>query len=310
MQQKIPTVIITGADGSKEFCDILVGADGIHSPVRKQKISELQIFDYGITQINADVAVPKNLMSRLVGINGNGLFQKSLGLNGDITFVIFRLIPIEQEQERNYKDKNETRYRASIAFSYPTKLDDIENVKVDDNDPASVIEHVKQMIRKLRPECELSNIMLELWDLVPKTIPDPEKHPFKTYNPVQRRMIQDIDPLSVSVNAWTSSRVTLLGDAAHAMSPVLGLGANNAIEDADKLSQALLNYSPENYISCIKQYENEMLKRTSADVLKSRSVTLRQSSPVGYFGFIFRNIFMKIINIIMNTFDYDFFSRN
>ncbi|CAG8625613.1 FAD/NAD(P)-binding domain-containing protein [Rhizophagus irregularis] len=251
-------------DGSKEFCDILVGADGINSPVRKQKIPELQIFDFGITQINADVAVPKNLIDRFIRINGNSLFQKTLGLNGDATFIIYRLIPIEQEQEQN--DKNEPHYRTTLAFSYPTKLDDnVENdkIKVDDNDPASVIDHAKHMIRKLRPECELTNIMLELWSLVPRTAPDSDKYPFKTYNPVQRRQMQDINPLSV--NEWTSSRVTLLGDAAHAMSPVLGLGANNAIQDADVLSQALLNYSPENYISCIKEYENEMLKRTSAD---------------------------------------------
>jgi hypothetical protein len=31
------------------------------------------------------------------------------------------------------------------------------------------------------------------------------------------------------------------------MSPVLALGANNAILDTDVLSQTLLNYSPENY---------------------------------------------------------------
>ncbi|GBC14775.2 hypothetical protein GLOIN_2v1772840 [Rhizophagus irregularis DAOM 181602=DAOM 197198] len=55
--------------------------------------------------------------------------------------------------------------------------------------------------------------------------------------------------------------------------PILGLGANNAIQD-DKLSQALLKYTDDN-ISFIKEYEKEMLKRTSADVLKSRNVTLR-----------------------------------
>ncbi|PKY30469.1 hypothetical protein RhiirB3_447578 [Rhizophagus irregularis] len=49
-------------DRSREFCDILVGADGINSPVRKQKLLELQIFDYGVTLINAGVAVPKSVM--------------------------------------------------------------------------------------------------------------------------------------------------------------------------------------------------------------------------------------------------------
>ncbi|GBC48533.2 hypothetical protein GLOIN_2v1776359 [Rhizophagus irregularis DAOM 181602=DAOM 197198] len=261
-------------DGSKEFCDILVGADGINSPVRKQKLPKLQIFDYGITIIVTDVAAPKNLLDRLITkFNGKGVTQ-SVGLNGETSVTIFRLIPIEQE---NYENKNESYYRTTIFFEYPSKLDDVEHdkIKVDDNDPASVVDHVKYMIRKLRPECELTNVILELWDLaVPKTTSDPSK----TYNPIRRRKMQDIDPLSV--NTWTSNRITLLGDAAHTTSPVLGLGANNAIEDAEVLSRALLNYSSENYISCIKEYENEMRKRNSTEVLKSRFVEIRNTTPL------------------------------
>jgi 2-polyprenyl-6-methoxyphenol hydroxylase-like FAD-dependent oxidoreductase len=271
--------------------------------VRKQKLPELQIFDYGLTMIIADVAAPKNLLNRLIELCGNGIFQQSLGLNGDATATIYRLIPIEQENDEN---KNESCYRTTIFFEYPTKLDDVENnkIEVDDNDPESVVDHVKYMIRKLRPECELTNIILELWDLVPKTT---KKYPSKTYNLIRRRKMQDIDPLSV--NTWKSNRITLLGDAVHSTSPVLALGANNAIQDAEVLSQALLNYSPESYISCIKEYENEMLKRNSADVLNSRFVELRQTSPVGYIGSIFRNNFIRFTNIIMNFFDYNFLIR-
>jgi 2-polyprenyl-6-methoxyphenol hydroxylase-like FAD-dependent oxidoreductase len=134
---------------------------------------------------------------------------------------------------------------------------------------------------------------------VPKTAPnDPEIYPFKTYNPTQRRKLQDIDPLSV--DTWKSSRVTLLGDAAHAINPVFGLGTNNAIKDADVLSQALLNYTPENYISCIQEYEKEMRKRNSADVLKARAFILRHSRPIGFFGVVIRNSIMKIFNFFMN----------
>lgn len=268
---------------------------------------ELKFFDYGTTMVITDVAAPKSLVDRLVKVSGNGAFQESIGLNGDSTFIIRRLIPIEQEQ--NFKDKNETYYRITISFGYPTKFDDeeLDNIQVDDNNPASVVDHIKLMIRRLRPECEMTNVLLELWDLVPKSTPNPEEYPFKTYNPVRRRKVQDIDPLSA--NTWTNNRVTLLGDAAHAMSAVLGLGANNAIEDAYNLSQALLNYSSENYISCIKEYEDKMLKRSSADVLKSRSIALRQFTPVGFFGSIFRNSYMKLVNMFINYFDVNLLSR-
>jgi 2-polyprenyl-6-methoxyphenol hydroxylase-like FAD-dependent oxidoreductase len=45
--------------------------------------------------------------------------------------------------------------------------------------------------------------------------------------------IGDIDPLP----AYARGRVALLGDAAHAMTPVLGQGANQSLEDAMRLAQ-------------------------------------------------------------------------
>jgi hypothetical protein len=241
-------------------------------------------------------------MDKSIKVHGNSLIQLSLGTKGDWTFSLFRLIPIEQDQNHeNKNDSVEPYYRTTLCFAYPSKYDikESDKIKVDDNDPASVINYAKHLIQTLRPKCELTDIHLKLWDYVPKTAPnDPEKYPFKTYNPTQRRKLQDIDPLSV--DTWKSSRVTLLGDAAHAINPVFGLGTNNAIKDADFLSQALLNYTPENYISCIQEYEKEMRKRNSADVLKARAFILRQSRPIGFFGVVIRNSIMKILNFFMN----------
>ena len=99
-------------------------------------------------------------------------------------------IPDDTNQAEQNDERNEPHYRATLVYSYPSKFDNIvvesDKVKVDDNDPASVIEHVKRLIRTLRPDCELTDLLLELWDLAPKTIPnDPIKFPFKTYNPLQ-----------------------------------------------------------------------------------------------------------------------------
>ncbi|PKK64440.1 hypothetical protein RhiirC2_103330 [Rhizophagus irregularis] len=87
------------------------------------------------------------------------------------------------------------------------------------------------------------------------------------------------------------------------MSPILGLGANNAIQDANKLSQALLKYT-DNNISFIEEYEKEMLKRTSADVLKSRNVTFKTSTPLGLFGVIARDSILKVINVMINFYSF------
>jgi 2-polyprenyl-6-methoxyphenol hydroxylase-like FAD-dependent oxidoreductase len=53
---------------------------------------------------------------------------------------------------------------------------------------------------------------------------------------------------------WTPSRVTLIGDAAHAMLPTLGMGANLALRDAGALCSALCSDG----IAGIGAYEAEM----------------------------------------------------
>ncbi|PKY59507.1 hypothetical protein RhiirA4_482299, partial [Rhizophagus irregularis] len=94
-------------DGTQEFCNILVGADGINSPSK-------------ITRVGADISIPKHLMDKANKIHGNVLARKTLGTKGDSTFMMTRLIPIKQEQN---DEKNEPHYRATLVYSYPSELD-------------------------------------------------------------------------------------------------------------------------------------------------------------------------------------------
>ncbi|MEU6996245.1 FAD-dependent monooxygenase [Streptomyces sp. NPDC046465] len=51
--------------------------------------------------------------------------------------------------------------------------------------------------------------------------------------------------------AWTAPGLTLLGDAIHAMSPVLAMGANTALRDAGELTEAVSAALTRN--SCLEQ---------------------------------------------------------
>jgi len=68
--------------------------------------------------------------------------------------------------------------------------------------------------------------------------------------------------------SWSGDRVTLAGDAAHPMSPSLGQGACQAIEDALALAQSLAEASE--VAEGLKLYEQRRMKRASRLVRQAR----------------------------------------
>ena len=81
---------------------------------------------------------------------------------------------------------------------------------------------------------------------------------------ILRNDIYDRPPLE----RWSSSRVTLLGDAAHPTTPNLGQGACQAIEDAVVLAQCL--GSDSNVTAALRRYDSLRIPRTTRIVITSR----------------------------------------
>lgn len=80
------------------------------------------------------------------------------------------------------------------------------------------------------------------------------------------RPLYDRDPMPPPKKG-SRSLVTLLGDAAHPMSPFKGQGANTALFDAAHLAEKLATLP---VTSALATYEREMVARSSKRVLKSR----------------------------------------
>ncbi|MDT0323877.1 FAD-dependent monooxygenase, partial [Streptomyces millisiae] len=70
--------------------------------------------------------------------------------------------------------------------------------------------------------------------------------------------IYDREPL----DRWSTERITLLGDSAHAVTPHLGQGANQAIEDAMTLAVVLRDARPGEIGTQLRHYENLRIDRT------------------------------------------------
>ena len=81
-----------------------------------------------------------------------------------------------------------------------------------------------------------------------------------------RHDIADRDPLP----RWGSGRVTLLGDAAHPMTPNLGQGACQALEDAVVLGSVCVPRLTARWP--LRAYEQRRIPRANAIVSQSRRI--------------------------------------
>jgi salicylate hydroxylase len=87
----------------------------------------------------------------------------------------------------------------------------------------------------------------------------------------------DRDPLE----RWTEGRITLLGDAAHAMLPFFAQGAAQAIEDAVVLAGCLQRADAASVQHALLDYEAIRRPRTTQVQLMSRGREVRNHLPDG-----------------------------
>lgn len=103
---------------------------------------------------------------------------------------------------------------------------------------------------------------------------------------IARQDIYDREPLA----RWTSGRVTLLGDAAHATTPALGQGGCMAIEDAVVLSRELSLGG--DVTASMRRYESKRRKRTYGIVAQARRHGAFYHGRIPVLAFV-RDLFLR-----------------
>jgi 2-polyprenyl-6-methoxyphenol hydroxylase-like FAD-dependent oxidoreductase len=234
-------------DGSTVEGDVLVAADGGGSRVRRQFLPHAERIDTGVAAIAGKVflndesrqLIAPELTNSLTLASGKGGYSLFVALQ-DIDGVAVNGIGGDDESAAAGNHFDNSRSYLMSAFGARR-----EKLGLDGGD-----------FERMSGE-ELRNTALRVmaersWDerfraLVRLADAD-------TINAIAIRT-------SVPIAAWQTQRVTLLGDAIHAMTPYRGIGANVALKDAVRLCRALTmaNRAERPVIHAIRDYETDMI---------------------------------------------------
>lgn len=226
-------------DGSRTRCDVLVGADGIGSAVRRRYLPHARIVDTGVWQLYGAVPLDEHT-GPLFDEHMRGIFTVISGPDA----ALLGVAPVEFPER-----PDEAAARLAPDVPLPPVADYVTCSLAARSD------------RFGRPEAELrATSGAELHSIMAAAV--------RTWHPRVREIVSRCDPASlfalplrssVPVPPWTTTRVTLLGDAIHAMSPAAGAGACMALRDAARLTDALTDaVAGRDLLTSLRAYETDM----------------------------------------------------
>ena len=237
-------------DGGPVTADLLVGADGLGSAIRRGLAPEADIFDtglraiYGMTPLDDDLtaALPAELFSGSCLIQGPERRTVALGS--------YQPVLSQQEAVRRY---------APYAH-------------VD-----TVPDYMKWVV--VAPQETYSLSAAEFWSARPERLCGEALESVLTWHPdlvelVRRGAREVTTPIAIRAAAhlpdWPTGPVTLIGDAIHATTPVGGTGANTALRDAAELCARLGGVTTgTQLLDAVSGYESAMREYGKAAAVSS-----------------------------------------
>ncbi len=220
-EEHADSVTVTLSDGRTFTGDVLVGADGIRSAVRRKKIPDAVVVDTGVEGIGVFGRTPltPELEALLPDRLNDGVIIAADRKGSRLLIGIYR--------PRQYADE------AAAAIAPDVKVERVQDyiMMSASTAPDTVVP----------PNSEWTSDTAAM-------LRDSMLRAHEGWHPAARAIISGVDLDSmfmipfgflIPIEEWPTSRVTLIGDAMHAMLPTLGMGANLALRDSARLLDQL-----------------------------------------------------------------------
>ena len=260
--EKMDRVEVELDDGSIITTSLLVGADGTFSTVRRHIKAPVLDLIRSYSQTNWNAIIPRFSVPEMYRVPERAFIGIICVLSGAQSN--FYNIDIGQ---------NRTFWQLRITDEKIAKA--VDSTGRGGPGLAGVKQRILDIIEKASKDAPYTNFS-ELRALVIAT----------DSNTIFERRIIDRKPLK----RWSSRRrrVVLIGDAAHAMHPAPGQGANTAFADVLALATILKQGDLKNPANSVKKYENERL--IVANNIQARARVYGRNQAVGIHLPIWKNI--------------------
>jgi 2-polyprenyl-6-methoxyphenol hydroxylase-like FAD-dependent oxidoreductase len=242
-------VTIRFADGTSAYADVLVGADGVGSPVRLGYLPHARVEDTGTvcicgrTPLTAQTRplLPAPLRDGFTAVVGGGVGMAA-GL------LDFR----EPPPQAAARIAPGVRLSPAVPYLMWAVTGDARRLGVQ------------------RDGVQHDGGQPDQGELSAADLHAAAKHAIRRWHPDLVRLVELAEVretslvtvrTAVPVAPWQPSRVTLLGDAIHAMSPARGSGANTALRDAALLTAELAaaDRGAKTLLQAVGTYERQMI---------------------------------------------------
>jgi len=247
------TVTVCLDNGDTVEADVLVAADGVNSVVRTQRLPQVRVTDLGSRHIAAKIPLTEDTRARLP----EQLFTTfSLAFDHHHDGLTFGPLertdpgsPLVKEQDQEFQDEVSGNYALSIFNSLTDRM--LPDAELFTARREQLKAYVLDRLASWHPALVEA---VRLWDTAT----------------VQALTLRSCVP----TDAWEPTNVTVVGDAIHAMSSALGIGANTALRDAHVLGDQLVATSQgrKSLLDGIGEYEEAMRDYGFTAVRKSAAV--------------------------------------